>query len=90
MYEAVKKAGVVNMLAFNYRRTPAVQLAKKYISEGALGRILDFRGHYLQDWSADPKFASFLEISKKDLRLGRFGRYWHARCGYAQVPGGRI
>ena len=47
-------AGVVNMVAFNYRRTPAVALAKKYIEEGAIGDLLNFRGTYLQDWSADP------------------------------------
>jgi predicted dehydrogenase len=54
MYEAVQRAGVVNMVAFNYRRTPAVALAKKYIDEGAIGKVLSFRGTYLQDWSADP------------------------------------
>ena len=54
MYDAVKNAGIVHMVAFNYRRTPAVALAKKYIEEGAIGDILNFRGTYLQDWSADP------------------------------------
>jgi predicted dehydrogenase len=54
MYDAVKNAGIVHMVAFNYRRTPAVALAKKYIEEGAIGGILNFRGTYLQDWSADP------------------------------------
>lgn len=53
MYDAVKNANIVHMVAFNYRRTPAVALAKKYISEGAIGDILNFRGTYLQDWSAD-------------------------------------
>jgi predicted dehydrogenase len=54
MYDAAKKSGVINMVAFNYRRTPAVALAKKYIDEGRIGNILNFRGTYLQDWSADP------------------------------------
>lgn len=54
MVDAAEKAGVVTAVAFNYRRTPAVALAKKYIEEGAIGRILNFRGTYLQDWSADP------------------------------------
>lgn len=54
MYEAVSKADVTHMVAFNYRRTPAVLYAKKLIEEGAVGRILNFRGTYLQDWSADP------------------------------------
>ena len=54
MTDAVKSAGVINMVAFNYRRTPAVALAKKFIDEGRIGQILNFRGTYLQDWSADP------------------------------------
>lgn len=54
MLDAVSSADVVHMVAFNYRRTPAVALAKKYIEEGAIGEILNFRGTYLQDWSADP------------------------------------
>jgi predicted dehydrogenase len=54
MLEAVQRAGIVHMVAFNYRRTPAVALAKRYLEEGSLGRVLSFRGTYLQDWSADP------------------------------------
>ena len=44
MYRAARENGVKTMVAFNYRKTPAVQLAKKYIDEGAIGDILDFRG----------------------------------------------
>ena len=73
MYHAVKKAGVVNMLAFNYRRTPAVQLAKKYIEEGALGDILDFRATYLQDWSADPNSPLSWRFQKKVCGSGALG-----------------
>lgn len=73
MRDAVKKAGVVNMLAFNYRMTPAVQLAKKYIEEGALGEILDFRGTYLQDWSADPNSPLSWRFQKKVCGSGAFG-----------------
>lgn len=54
MLDAVTDARIVHMVAFNYRRTPAVALAKRYIEEGAIGRVLNFRGAYLQDWSADP------------------------------------
>ena len=54
MLQAVTDAGVVHMVAFNYRRTPAVALAKKLIDEGSIGQVLNFRGTYLQDWSADP------------------------------------
>ncbi len=54
MHEAVSAAGVVNMVAFSYRRTPAVVYAHELIASGALGRIRNFRGTYLQDWSNDP------------------------------------
>lgn len=54
MYRAVSDAEVVNMVAFSYRRTPAVALAKRYIDDGSIGAVLNFRGTYLQDWSADP------------------------------------
>jgi predicted dehydrogenase len=54
MLDAVQGSGSIHMVAFNYRRTPAVALAKKLIEEGRIGDILNFRGTYLQDWSADP------------------------------------
>ena len=47
MVEAVKASGVKNQLAFNYRRLPAVVLAKKFIDEGAIGEIVTYRGSYL-------------------------------------------
>jgi predicted dehydrogenase len=54
MRDAAVAAGVVHMVAFSYRRTPAVALARKLIDEGAIGTIRNFRGTYLQDWSNDP------------------------------------
>jgi predicted dehydrogenase len=73
MYEAAREAGVVNALAFNYRRTPAIQLARKYIAEGALGDILDFRGTYLQDWSADPESPLSWRFRKSVAGTGALG-----------------
>jgi predicted dehydrogenase len=54
MLEAVERAGVIHMVAFNYRRTPAVLLAKKFIEDGSVGDVLSYRCTYLQSWSADP------------------------------------
>ncbi|MCP4639376.1 MAG: Gfo/Idh/MocA family oxidoreductase, partial [bacterium] len=51
MVEAVEKAGVPNMVSYNYRRIPAVTLAKKLIDEGRLGRIFHYRAVFLQDWT---------------------------------------
>jgi predicted dehydrogenase len=73
MYEAVRGTDLVNMVAFNYRRTPAVALARKYIDEGALGRILNFRGTYLQDWSADPNSPLSWRFQKKIAGSGALG-----------------
>lgn len=73
MYLAAKEAGVTTMVAFNYRRTPAIQLAKRYIDEGAIGRILDFRGTYLQDWSADPSSPLSWRFQKGICGSGALG-----------------
>src|SRR5580692_4225655 len=51
MTDAVKKAGVRNMVWYNYRRIPAVTLAKQIISSGRLGRIFHYRAKFLQDWT---------------------------------------
>ena len=51
MVESVEKAGVANMVWYNYRRVPAVTLAKQLIDEGRLGRIFHYRAKFLQDWT---------------------------------------
>lgn len=73
MRDAVEAAGVINMVAFNYRRTPAVALAKKYIEAGRIGRVLNFRGTYLQDWSADPDSPLSWRFQKKIAGSGSVG-----------------
>jgi predicted dehydrogenase len=73
MYEAAKQSGAIHMVAFNYRRTPAVALARKYIEEGRIGRILNFRGTYLQDWSADPNGPLSWRFQKKIAGSGTVG-----------------
>jgi predicted dehydrogenase len=51
MVAAVEKAGVANTVWYNYRRVPAVSLAKQLIDEGRLGRIFHYRANFLQDWT---------------------------------------
>ena len=51
MVEAVEGAGVPNMVWYNYRRVPAVTLAKQIIDEGRLGKIFHYRAKFLQDWT---------------------------------------
>ena len=73
MLDAVEKAGVVHMVAFNYRRTPAVALARKLIDEGAIGKVVNFRGTYLQDWSNDPDLPLSWRFSRAVAGSGALG-----------------
>ncbi len=51
MCAAVEKAGVPNIVWYNYRRVPAVTFAKNIIDSGNLGRIFHYRANFLQDWT---------------------------------------
>lgn len=51
MVEAVEKAGVANTVWYNYRRVPAVTLAKQIVDSGKLGKIFHYRANFLQDWT---------------------------------------
>ena len=51
MCAAIEKAGVPNMVWYNYRRIPAVTFAKNIIDSGKLGRIFHYRANFLQDWT---------------------------------------
>ncbi len=55
MVKAVEKTNVPNMVWYNYRRVPAVTLAKWLIDEGRLGKIFHYRAKFLQDWTISPE-----------------------------------
>ena len=55
MVKAVEDAKVPNMVSFNYRRVPAVTLAKMLIEQGRLGQIFHYRAKFLQDWTISTK-----------------------------------
>ncbi len=55
MVKAVAKAKVPNMVWYNYRRCPAVVLAKQLIDAGKLGRVFHYRANFLQDWTISPE-----------------------------------
>jgi predicted dehydrogenase len=74
MVDAVKKAKVVNMVCHNYRRIPAIALAKKMIENGDLGdRIYHYRARYAQDWIADPNFPLVWRLQAKIAGSGTHG-----------------
>jgi predicted dehydrogenase len=55
MVAAIEKAKVPNMVWYNYRRVPAVTLAKQIIDSGKLGKIFHYRAKFLQDWTISPE-----------------------------------
>jgi predicted dehydrogenase len=74
MVAAVKKARVVNMVCHNYRRIPAIALAKRMIEEGAIGdRIFHYRARYAQDWITDPNFPLVWRLQSKYAGSGAQG-----------------
>jgi predicted dehydrogenase len=70
MFAAAQKAKVVHMVCHNYRRIPAIALAKKMIEEGALGRIFHFHARYAQDRLADPEFPLDWRLQKETSGSG--------------------
>ena len=73
MLAAVTKAGVLHMICHNYRRVPAVALAKQLIADGKLGRLYHYRGTYLQDWVADPNVPLYWRLQKEKAGSGALG-----------------
>lgn len=73
MLEAAEKAGVKHMVGFNYRFAPAIQLAKKLVSDGRIGEIHHFRAVFLQDWIIDPNFPLVWRLQKEIAGSGSHG-----------------
>jgi predicted dehydrogenase len=73
MATAVDRAGVKSLVGFNYRRVPAIQLAKQMVAEGLLGDIYHFRAAYLQDWIVDPHFPLVWRLRKDVAGSGPLG-----------------
>ena len=73
MLRAVTKAGVKHMVGCNYRFIPAIRLARQFIQEGYIGKILEFRAAYLQDWIMDPNFPLVWRLRKSIAGSGVLG-----------------
>jgi predicted dehydrogenase len=73
MVDALQRNKVVGMVNFNYRRVPAVQLAKQLIDSGRLGKIYHWRSVYLQDWIMDPNFPLVWRLDKNQAGAGTLG-----------------
>lgn len=71
--EQASAKGVRSMVAFNYRRVPALALAKRLVEQGRLGTIRHVRAVYLQDWIVDPEFPLVWRLQKDKAGSGALG-----------------
>jgi predicted dehydrogenase len=70
---AARERGVQSMIGFNYRRVPALALARELIAEGRLGRVRHVRAAYLQDWLVDPESPMTWRLNKETAGSGALG-----------------
>jgi predicted dehydrogenase len=68
-----EKRGVLSMVGFSYRRTPALAYARRLIEDGRLGTIRHIRAQYLQDWIVDPDFPLVWRLIKDEAGSGALG-----------------
>jgi predicted dehydrogenase len=73
MLDAAETAGVKHMMVFNYRRVPALALAKEMIEQGKLGKIFHFNAVYFQDWLVEPSFPYTWRHDKQLAGSGAHG-----------------
>lgn len=73
MLAAARKAGVRHMVNFNYRRAPAVSLARQMIQAGEIGEVRQYRATYLQDWLVDPESPYSWRLDKEIAGSGAHG-----------------
>ncbi|MGP3990548.1 Gfo/Idh/MocA family protein [Streptomyces sp. 3N207] len=70
---AARARGQVAMVGFNYRRTPALTLARRMVADGRLGELRHIRVSYLQDWLVDPAFPLAWRLRKETAGSGALG-----------------
>jgi predicted dehydrogenase len=71
--ERAASRGVRAMTGFNYRRVPAVALARRLVTEGRIGQIRHVRASYLQDWLVDPSFPLTWRLQRERTGSGALG-----------------
>jgi predicted dehydrogenase len=71
--KAARVKGVQSMIGFNYRRVPALALARELVSEGRIGTVRHVRAAYLQDWLVDPESPMSWRLRKETAGSGALG-----------------
>ena len=93
MVEAAERAaakGVRSMVAFNYRRVPAVALARKLVADGRLGELRHVRAQYCQDWIVDPAFPLVWRLQREKAGSGALGDIGSHIVDTAQFVTGKL
>ncbi|MGJ3265449.1 MAG: Gfo/Idh/MocA family protein [Salinarimonas sp.] len=73
MAAAAARAGVVTQVGYNYLKNPAFQHAQRLVAEGAIGRIVQFRGIVDEDYMADPALPWSWRCREAEAGLGALG-----------------
>ena len=90
MAAAAEAAGIVNQVGFNWRLTPAVQLAKKLIDEGAIGDIRSIRSFWLGEFFNDPSVPLVWRFTKAQAGSGALGDIGSHAIDFSRFLGGEI
>ena len=88
--ERAQQHGVRSMVGFNYRRVPALALARALVAEGRLGEIRHVRAQYLQDWIVDPAFPLVWRLQKDRAGSGALGDIGAHIVDLAQFVSGQL
>jgi predicted dehydrogenase len=71
--DRARRRGIRSMVCFNYRRLPALALARQLITSGRLGTVRQVRAAYMQDWLADPEYPLLWRLQRERAGSGALG-----------------
>lgn len=71
MADAARRAGVINMVNFSYRRSAALNRISRLVADGRLGRIMHFEASYLQSWLTSDYWGAWRSTPSWLWRLSR-------------------
>jgi len=90
MLKAAQDHASVHMICHNYRRAPAVSLARQLIDAGEIGTIYHYRATYLQDWLRNPEFPTRWRLNKSEAGSGALGDLFSHSVDLARYLVGEI
>jgi predicted dehydrogenase len=90
MLRAAQANNCVHMICHNYRRAPAVSLARKLMDDGEIGNVYHYRATYLQDWLRNPEFPTRWRLERKKAGSGALGDLFSHSVDLARYLVGEI